>query len=197
MPNPQHLYITSDDKIKENDWIYNELSGIDKYIENEEFKDGIVVMYNNQGYEVAEDLKNVRKIISTTDTSLKITKSSLSNSALHEYIKLGSVCANYKDILPQPSQQFIEKYIDSYNKGEIITDVLVEYEQKKYIITLDTWGNHIVPKINTKDDSITIKKLKDIWNREEIKLLIEKYQNIFGTANSASTFVQNWIKENL
>ena len=31
-------------------------------------------------------------------------------------------------LLPQPSQQFIEKYIEEYNKGNIITDILVEYE---------------------------------------------------------------------
>lgn len=34
----------------------------------------------------------------------------------------------YKGELPQPSPQFIEKYIESYNSGNIITEVMVEYE---------------------------------------------------------------------
>lgn len=176
-----NLYIISNNEIKQNDWCLN-------------ISKNIIYQKDNLPMDIMW-----KKIIATTDTSLTINSIYGINNFdsnmfgdKSEIIKLPNL---FK--LPQPSQQFIEKYIDSYNKGEIITDVLVEYEQKKYIITLDTCGNNIVPKINYKNNSITIKNLKNSWNREEIKLLIEKYQNTFGTVNASSTFVQNWIKKNL
>ena len=74
--------------------------------------------------------------------------------------------------LPQPSQQFIQKYIEEYNKGNIITDVLVEYE---YLLddraVLPYWNL----KVNTKDNTITIKKLKETYNKEELCQILEKY----------------------
>ena len=62
---------------------------------------------------IAINKNGCKKIIATTDASLG---------------------------LPQPSQQFIEKYAKEYNKGNIITDVLVEYhtdfqsENKLYML---------------------------------------------------------------
>ena len=126
-----------------------------------------------------------KKIIATTDTSL------LLHSDFDSYN------------LPQPSQQFIEKYIESYNKGEIITDVLVEYEENKpyqdnqFVVFYDD------VKINPKDNTITINKLKDSWNREELKVLFKKHEKdvikyINGSGASATpSFNDKWIKENL
>ena len=82
VPNPQHLYIISDDEIKEGDWYCSPM--------------GIISRYNG----IEKLPSNWRKIIATTEESSG---------------------------LPQPSKQFIEKYIEEYNKGNIITDVLVEY----------------------------------------------------------------------
>ena len=64
------------------------------------------------------------KIIATTDASLKVFIDGNGNKSSHELTKSG-----YIEFLPQPSQQFIEKYIEEYNKGNIITDILVEYEK--------------------------------------------------------------------
>jgi len=36
------------------------------------------------------------------------------------------------------------------------------------------WNEKIELKINSKDNTITIKKVKDCWNREEVIKLIEK-----------------------
>ena len=84
--------------------------------------------------------------------------------------------------LPQPSQQFIQKYIEEYNRGNIITDVLVEYElisnEEYFLNTINPDEN--VPyfdenlKINSKDNTITIKKVKDNWNREEVDRLLDE-----------------------
>ena len=77
--------------------------------------------------------------------------------------------------IPKPSDSFISKYIEEYNKGNIITDLLVEYEEGKSYsgnegLIIKEWL-----KINPKDNTITIKKAKDSWNKEEVIRLLEKY----------------------
>ena len=105
----QHLYIISDDEIKENNThFYNPHSG------------QLHISGNHTDY-IAINKNGCKKIIATTDVSLG---------------------------LPQPSQQFIEKYIEEYNKDNIITDVLVEYEN----VYIDSFGTKIVQH---KKDSIT------------------------------------------
>ena len=76
--------------------------------------------------------------------------------------------------LPQPSQQFIEKYIEEYNKGNVITDVLVEYE---YLLDDRTVLPYWKLKMNTKNNTITItiKKLKETYSKDEVYQILEKY----------------------
>ena len=102
---------------------------------------------------IAINKNGCKKIIATTDVSLG---------------------------LPQPSEQFIQKYIEEYNKGNIITDVLVEYE---YL--LNDMG--VIPywclKINPKDNTITIRKVKENYTKEEvISLCDDAYKVGYGTA---------------
>ena len=190
----QHLYIISDDEIKEGDWYINL-----KYNKIIQKKDALPLK------------DNCKKIIATTDTSLL-------NTIYTPHIS-GEISKRMRDLfnLPQPSQQFIEKYIESYNKGKVITDVLVEYEQTKLYIEPQNYQQYISQpkelqfpittnvddiyglKINSKDNTITIKKLKDSWNREEMiaeirkyakdSLNINRYEDIF--------FTNKWIEENL
>jgi hypothetical protein len=153
--NPQHLYILSDEEIKVGDWCL-----LDQNV-------GASTGYDIQKCDFA-DIKNgwygfgimktgrCQKIIATTDKLRLIIKD-----------EFGGIEAQH---LPQPSQQFIEKYIESYNKGEIITDVLVEYELQ---ITHDGRINSNTKmweglKINHKDNTITIKKVKDSYTKAEV-----------------------------
>ena len=104
---------------------------------------------------IAINKNGCKKIIATTDVSLG---------------------------LPQPSKQFIQKYIEEYNKGNIITEVMVEYElisnEEYFLNTINPDDD--VPyfdenlKINPNDNTITIKKVKDSYTREEVvKLLVD------------------------
>lgn len=162
-----HLYIISDDEIKEGDWV----------------TDSIEVIQSSSKLVNSQTLVNRRewkKIIATTDTSLKIES------------KLWKTTSN----LPQPSQQFIEKYIEEYNKGCIIKDVLVEYEG---IISSTTW-EHDEPeewrlKINPKDNTITIKKVKDSWNRNEVITILNKLNNTLNIGSDLT--LEEWIERNL
>ena len=189
-----HLYVLSDDEIKENNThFYNPHSG------------QLHISKNHTDYE-AINKNGCKKIIATTDTSLG---------------------------LPQPSQQFITKYIEEYNKGNVITDVLVEYEQdytnrscstcnlgtggtcelnleKKccsstnnvtkhgdyWISCLDGEEDSEIYKIKvaSKDSTITIKKLKDSLNREEI---LNDIEQAIIQGLDIGQYRDKWIKENL
>ena len=138
----QHLYIISDDEIKEGDWCID--------------SNAIIFQHKNH-FPISI---GQRKIIATTNPLLKIEIDGNRGDLLPD--------VSFDINLPQPSKQFIEKYIEEYNKGNIITDVLVEYEEGKSYsgnegLIIKEWL-----KINPKDNTITIKKVKDSWTREEI-----------------------------
>lgn len=180
----QHLYITSDDEIKEGDCVYNNKENIVEQITSK--TQLIFVLEENK------ENQTFKKIIATTDTSLNIYTWKQSNKKSKPYNVQQNIETTKKVFipLPQPSQQFIQKYIEEYNKGNIITDILVEYEN----IYIDSFGTTIIQcekdsdsylkqcefvtsrlKINPKDNTITIKKLKEVYTKEELCQVLEKY----------------------
>ena len=140
----QHLYIIS--------YIEKPDNG-DYYI-----IDDVPELLKNNGLVFIDD--SCRKVIATTDKTLSQTS---------------------RTEIPQPSQQFIEKFIEEYNKGREIKEVLVEYENKfdgkEYVDELDAYGYDKIKsilKINPKDNTITIKKVKDSYSREEVDRLLDE-----------------------
>lgn len=115
------------------------------------------------------DVKDCFKVIATTDNSLN---------------------------LPQPSQAFINKYVDLYNKGQQIEEVEVEYKLVGHSTTLgiENWE----PKVSS-DNTITIRKIKDSYTREEVVLLLLDFGE-FVLDNSIlpnRKSVQEWLEKNL
>ena len=111
---------------------------------------------NHKGKYYLKTETGYREVLATTDESL-------------EPINLYGNSGLFKTKLPQPSQQFIEEFIEEYNQENIITDVLVEYE---LISNEEYFGNTVNPdenvpyfdedlKINPKYNTISIKKVKD------------------------------------
>jgi hypothetical protein len=121
--------------------------------------------------------------------------------------------------LPQPSDSFIKRYIEAFNQGTPIVDVMVEYEPK--IQKLAT-GETIIGSSNDynlqlkvdKNNSITITRCKESWSREEIiqfmddwydKDIFDSYLNELIDKNlsgeslsfSKSDVGKNWIEQNL
>ena len=97
--------------------------------------------------------------------------------------------------LPFPSRQFIDVYIEEYNKGNQINEVMVEWEDKtewSYALSERTLSSCI--KVNPKDNTVTIKKIKDSWNRDEVIALMRKSYNegVFDTGS-----IESIIKTNL
>jgi len=202
---PQNLYIISDDEIKESNYIKFHVKPINKKWIHQVTKQDLIDYpnINNEGY----------KVLASTDSSLKI------ESEIDAYYRNGVGGANS---LPQPSKQFIEEYIEKYNKGNVISDVLVEYTCiSKCIICGKTeyiWGcqDNKMPnepkcetdfftnlKVNS-DNTITIKSIKDSWDREEVIELLNNFNedvpSILKTSSDkilSTPTMNKWIEQNL
>lgn len=184
---PQHLYILSDDEIKEVDWYL----GISNTI-HRATSDGIASL--------ATATPRVKKIITTTDKSLKYNAAKRGNEGDHSIL---SKCYNMQP-LPQSSQSFIEKYISEYNKGNVITDVLVEYERNRTPIFAYSerigkvahsgFESEMKLKVNPKDNTITIRPVKNSWSREEVVQIVRDICNVLGVD---SKYASDYIEENL
>lgn len=209
----QHLYILSDEEIKEGDWILTlEQDTMEK--ENKIFQvkkiDMTLRSYNILGADnVRYSLSYSRKIIASTD-NLVVDVSTHGQSIVTPIY------------LPQPSQSFIEKYITEYNKGNKIEEVLVEYEK------LALYGKALLPcsshnnesnsdmsiysdylKVNSKDNTITIKKVKDSWTKDEIdsikahidELTVKSFEGWTIDEKmgylAACISIKEWIEQNL
>lgn len=139
----QHLYILSNEEIKEGDW-YCSLAGI---------------VSQHNGTEVLPE--GWKKIIATTNESLHIPFVTPGNEELEVY--------EYT-ILPKPSDSFIKKYIEEYNASRTILKVLVEYEEvyPKHF-TYNPSENIIINLKVDSNNTINIKKVEvKLYTIEEI-----------------------------
>ena len=181
----KHLYMTYDDVIKEGDWYIDDTNTVRKAITS------------NITY--WESRKDYKKIIATTDTSLLVSRD---NSHKNSIWKLDGA------LLPQPSQQFIEKYIEAWNSGNPIKYVDVLYTQVTNLsgsvdcgdIDDDYDWTEEVLKVDSHN-CITITKIKDSWTREEVIKLFEKFEedrNHFFAEDAADILpLEYWINKNL
>mgnify|MGYP003542017229 CR=1 FL=1 len=207
---PQHIYILSSDKIKEGDWMLVPTV-------NTDYIDYSKCIPLKAKYDYANS-KYTKKIIATTDESLTILVTDRTDCYM---------------ILSKPSDYFIKKYIEEYNKGNQITDILVEYSPKEYKIgdkvhiggkdwEVDikvewselfkgfyfgtrnggTWKCFEYELKVDSDNTITIKKVKDSYSREELIKILHKSLDANTTKHPTlrQVFVKqlnDWIEENL
>lgn len=151
--NKQHLYIISNDEIKEGDWV---LDG--KFIRLITDKDYLSEAKLNPNF------INWKKIIATTDTSLKIRK-----------FKKG-VLKNLEYNLPLPSQQFIEKFIEDYNNNVSVDGILVEYEKATYEEWMKNGASPVFDTLKVNNDNtINIKLIKESYTRAEVISLLNDF----------------------
>ena len=190
----QHLYVFSKDKIKEGNYVY------DRY-KNSVYLATKVVIHNMVSLDYEQYLN---KVIATSDTSLLLK--AIEGEDRYKY--------------PQLPKSFIKIFIDTYNKNYIdphnttIIDVLVEYEEYILQYLNNPQESLLRPKVNPKDNTITIKELKDSWNREEVIELLkitweeadsqyDRNDYIYNGENEIQTItylekdMNKWIAENL
>lgn len=187
----QHLYILSDEEIKEGDWCIAHQSVLSNnnskaYI-REFYTD--VVQYSKEGVKTSGRYDTIRfeKIIASTD--LLVEKDN--GDPAHE-----------DDYLPRPSNAFLKAYCE---KGSI-DEVLVEYERgtqqwwtafyKQNQNGIDNPDNFPSLLKIAPDNTITIKEVqvKESWSREEVVKLITQYGiDVYRRGRSHG----QWIEENL
>jgi hypothetical protein len=179
----QHLYILSDEEIKEGDWYMYCHFGewiISNSRETLKNRTNTLENLNKDSY--------YKKIIVTTDESLKPSCICSENEAIY----CGSKC---QKSLPRPSDDFLKAFVKAQGKG--FEKVLVEYE--------DYWvqvahSMDVAYKVKVAPDNIItirpVQEEKTSWSREEVITLIQKLEvdgaNYFGQA-----FLKQWISENL
>lgn len=131
-----------------------------------------------------------KKVIATTDESLI------------EESRLMRECFPLK--IHKPSQEFIQYYVEQYNKGNIIEWVDVEYDLAINDIHCDKWELKVTPdntinispikdldywKTNAEEDYIKVpisvlryiseleKSIKDSWSRDEVVELLKAFEH--------------------
>ncbi len=175
--NGRNLYIISHDEIKDGDWYINFQKKNKPYL-------------NRSGTTKFDGLyTDCYKIIATTDNELRL------NTAIRNSNENSEKYGHLDYILPQPSKEFISRFIKEYNKGNIITDVLVEYEE--YNIPGNNSENEYKLKVNSKDNTITIRKkeineydILQILKEELHKYDVRKYICINGSLEDNDTYSQ-------
>lgn len=195
---PQHLYVTYNDEIKEGDFVIVTLDNfhLAKILKIDVVNNMFVVeLFDFNGAKIRVFKSEIKKIIATTDN---IQVADYDNYHL-DY--------NPSKHLPEPSQSFIEKYIKEYNKGNVITDVLVEYERtylgkSKIGVAPSGQPTYINEgysdwflKVNPKDNTINIKPTKTGWNRNEVIELIHQYSTDIHLYDPE--YCDKWIEKNL
>ena len=198
----QHLYITSDEEIKEGDWYihfntYTKESSLFKA--DDKFNGGNNPNIIDKRDFVYEYWNN--KIIATTNTSLGWYNIGNGDPGLligNSFKGNGMIV---KPLLPQPSQEFIRQYIEEYNKGRVIFDVDVEYDLWDKFTDVNDPNNHTTTtkkelKINP-DNTINIKSIKDSWSREEVKQLCKLAFKYHCDNSRTTSLPDKWIEENL
>ena len=122
-----------------------------------------------------------KKIIATTDKSLFI--------GVPQFIK---------GYLPQPSDGFIQKYVDSFNNGNVIDWINVEYDGDYDPHYGGYYSDTIKLKVNPKDNTITIKPIKTSMSRDEVIIFIGKMiSNGIVKPNLEAENFDTWIEKNL
>jgi hypothetical protein len=93
-----HLYITTDEEIKEGDWVHHKEYGIRHYVN----KDLTPEAYKSKGW---------KKIIATTDSNLFVT--------------IGEYYNAYNKELPQIPQSFIEEYCKAGGIDDVLVEYVL------------------------------------------------------------------------
>lgn len=174
----QHLYILSDEEIKEGDWYYNyDYNYIKQCLEmdKELIKNALFYELGSTVFDYSKDCK---KIIASTDKSLGLL---------------------------EIEQDFIKEYCEKGGIDEVMVDfdnICKDEIQKKVCYNCKEDCN-LVPKISP-NNTITITPVKDSWDREEYETGLRKafqagenYGSLPFSSNKNVLDQDAWIKENL
>jgi hypothetical protein len=183
MRKQQHLYLISDDEIKESDWVYHieygfiaQVKDLDR--ENDYSKYWNLKRTNHTDGAYAE--VKLKKVIASTNSELVIGLKGAGR------VKIPSL------VMPTFSEDFIKAYVKA-NGG--IDEVNVEYDSQ-YIGKYTTDGIAWLPKLRD-DNTVIISEAKTMYSRDEVAQLIRKYRTYAWKKGLTVNEFDKWIEENL
>lgn len=157
-----NLHIFNDEPIEIGDWVIKFINKEPSFIEQVlKIEENFLYHKHSIG---CDRVYNYKKIIASTES-----------------LPINSEDTKFK-FLAKPTQSFLEKYIIEFNKGKVIYNILINYK-KKYIgrneneHPFDSWICKDILKINPKDNTVTIKKAKENYTRDEVISIIKKIYN--------------------
>jgi len=175
----QHLYITSNDEIKEGDWCLFFWDG------GQLGSDKPQQYQPSKGHVLNDGLK---KIVATTDTSLKVTD---------------LISDKYAVYVPQLPESFIQAYIKAYNEDKPITEVDLEMDCDH-----NQMPNKVIDIIKTRPDNTVIVHQSKMYSRDEVEYLIkcatDEILHVLGydtgkkmKETGVMSHINKWIQDNL
>lgn len=182
----QHLYLVTDDEIKEGDWC------IDLDFNR-------VFHASSSESQIREKELNSSKIVATTDSKLFV------KTKVNE--RLDCTPNDWKDTskLPQPSGSFIQKYCEVGGIDEVLLEL--DEDKRPYLCMHECRKrNYPCSKNNicledrvkiTKNNRVIIHPIKTSWSREEVKQLLSKAFSSDLVNTQSAINLDDWINNNL
>jgi len=94
--------------------------------------------------------------------------------------------------LPKFSKNFLERYVE-----QGINEVFVVYEEvMKPVNEMEDLIPVFIPKVN-RGGFISLRKTKEIYNKQEVKALITEALNTFGKKTTKKKDIDKWIAEHV
>lgn len=215
---PHHLYVLSDDKIKEGDWFLTDVR--DRKSDN----NGIPIWELRQCSKITNEwifVKGEDGIGYNPDWSKKIIATNdgyLNTERIHKGEIIDESYPKYFGKLPEPNQLFIEDFIAKYNDGNPISEWLVDYEWEARNVSLPqltdgikrnkqelldmgvspSLGDIIYSlKVNPEDNTITINPIKYSYNTQHLYKLARwmKHTDFNIHGYSPEDCVNKWLEE--
>jgi hypothetical protein len=179
---PQHLYFTTDEEIKDGNWVILPFIGLAQFTpENRVAK--------SNGY----------KIVATTNPDLWITKK------FSHYSQDLMKVAVYKDVstgIAKIPTDFIEAYVGEQGK---ITEVMLEYEEGQDYLAGGSGDNEIWAKYPDKlklrnNSTVIVHPVQErVWNDEQLKNRIFEFVQYMDRNDMTGTLrqtIEQWFEEN-
>lgn len=184
----QHLYIISDDDIKEGDHYVIGTNILRATCDSGDRKEAC------------------KKIIATTDSSLGEPQKWISAGGQGGQLSVHWDKWNKKEKLPQPSTSFIEKYIESYNAGKVIEEV--DLEMVRHDVFMENIDDYIDRyEIKTRFDNTVITHQSKMYSKEQTVVLCLKMQHDYSKYKESCHYGPNmreiakwtneWLENNL
>lgn len=160
---PRHLGIISNDPIMKDNLVCWKFNANDTRVLRAVLstENTVGVMHENSFYPISGPF--MKKLVACTDKSLKTHSGSCFGTML------SGECKHY---VPQPSKQFVIAFAEDFNSGKPIGDVMVEYDLHEGLAIaqvhegIDKIPTAYLPKVNSKDNTITIRKIDAFTDQE-------------------------------